>query len=145
MMLEELTTYAVLFLSAFGAATLLPFYSEVMFLALLGAGHDPGGLWVSATAGNTLGSVVNWIIGWHYARLANTRWFPLDEARLATGRRWFGRYGYWTLLLAWLPVGGDALTFVGGIMRIRLGVFLLLVGLGKGARYALLLAAYQAL
>lgn len=143
MTLDGLGAYALLFVSAFGAATILPFYSEVMFVALLEAGHDPLGLWLSATTGNTLGSVVNWLIGWHYARFAGTRWFPLDEKHLARGRRWFGRYGYWTLLFAWLPVGGDALTFVGGIMRIRLGVFLVLVAIGKGARYALLLAGYQ--
>ncbi len=35
----------------------------------------------------------------------------------------------------WLPVGGDALTFVAGVMKVRILPFLLLVGLGKGVRY----------
>lgn len=136
-----MSAYLVLFVSAFGAATVLPFYSEVVYVAMLEAGLNPGLLWLSATAGNTLGSVVNWVIGWKYGHLAGTRWFPISEKHMARGRAWFGRYGYWTLLFAWLPVGGDALTFVGGILRVRLSVFLILVSIGKGARYAMILLA----
>lgn len=137
--------YLLLFASAFGAATLLPFYSEVVFLALLEQGLQPGWLWLAATTGNTAGSVVNWFIGLKYAHLAGTRWFPVSEKSLQRASDWFGRYGYWTLLLAWLPVGGDALTFIGGILRVRLGVFLLLVAIGKGARYGALLYAFSLL
>ncbi len=137
--------YLLLFASAFGAATLLPFYSEVVFLAMLERGLLPGWLWAAATAGNTAGSVVNWFIGMKYSHLEGTRWFPVNERRMLRARQWFGRYGYWTLLLAWLPVGGDALTFIGGIMRVRLGVFLVLVAIGKGARYAALLVTFNML
>ena len=73
------------------------------------------------------------------------RWFPLTLAQLERGRAWFNRYGYWSLLMAWLPVGGDALTFVGGMMRVRLWLFVLLVGIGKGARYAVIILAWQML
>ena len=45
----------------------------------------------------------------------------------------------WSLLFAWLPVGGDALTFIAGVMRVRFVLFLVLVALGKGARYALII------
>ncbi len=138
-----MSAYAILFWTAFGAATILPFYSEVVLVGMLGAGYDPGLLWLSATIGNTLGAVVNWAIGWQFDYLLGRRWMPVTEAQLERGRQWFGKYGYWSLLLAWLPVGGDALTFVGGIMRVRLGVFLLLVGFGKGARYAAIILAYD--
>jgi membrane protein YqaA with SNARE-associated domain len=134
-----------LFWTAFGAATVLPFYSEVVLVGMLQAGYDPAALWLSATAGNTLGAVVNWGIGWHVDRLAGTRWFPMSDAQLERGRRWFSRYGYWCLLMSWLPVGGDALTFVGGIMRVRLATFILLVGFGKGARYAAIVLGWNAL
>ena len=33
------------------------------------------------------------------------------------------------------PVGGDALTLIAGIMKVRLWLFLLLVGTGKALRY----------
>ena len=138
-------SYLTMFATALGAATVLPFYSEVVLVTMLGAGLSPLGLWLAATTGNTLGAVINWAIGWKYAHLAGTRWLPISEAHMKRARGWFDRYGYWTLLLSWMPVGGDALTFVGGIMRVRILVFLLLVGLGKGVRYALVILAYEAL
>lgn len=140
-----MSPYIILFWSAFGAATILPFYSEVVLVAMLEAGHDVALLWLFATVGNTLGSVVNWAIAWHVDALVDRRWVPVTEAQLERSRRWFYKYGYWSLLLAWLPVGGDALTFVGGLMRVRLGVFILLVGIGKGARYAAIILGWQAL
>lgn len=140
-----MSPYLILFWSAFGAATILPFYSEVVLVAMLEAGHDPSLLWLYASVGNTLGSVVNWAIAWHVDYLVEKPWVPVSEAQLERGRRWFYKYGYWSLLLAWLPVGGDALTFVGGMMRVRLGVFVLLVGIGKAARYAAIILAWQAL
>lgn len=59
-----MSAYVLLFWSAFGAATILPFYSEVVLLATLESGHDPSLLWLVATLGNTLGAVVNWAIAW---------------------------------------------------------------------------------
>jgi membrane protein YqaA with SNARE-associated domain len=125
----------MLFWSAFLAATILPFYSEVVLFALLRQGGDPLFLLVVATVGNTLGSVVNWCMGLYLLRFQNRRWFYFTPAQIARSQAWFQRYGVWTLLLAWLPVGGDPLTLVAGIMKVRLGIFLILVALGKGLRY----------
>ena len=41
----------------------------------------------------------------------------------------------WILLLAWLPVVGDPLTFVAGLLRVNLWIFLILVTIGKAGRY----------
>jgi membrane protein YqaA with SNARE-associated domain len=125
----------LLFGSAFLAATILPFYSEVVLFALLRQGGDPLFLLVVATTGNTLGSVVNWWLGLCLLRFQNRRWFYFTPAQVARAQAWFQRYGVWTLLLAWLPIGGDPLTLVAGIMKVRLGIFLVLVALGKGMRY----------
>jgi membrane protein YqaA with SNARE-associated domain len=125
----------MLFWSAFLAATILPFYSEVVLFALLRQGGDPLFLLVVATVGNTLGSVVNWWMGLFLLRFQNRRWFYFSPAQIARAQAWFQRYGVWTLLLAWMPVGGDPLTLVAGIMKVRLGIFLVLVALGKGLRY----------
>ena len=54
-------------------------------------------------------------------------------------QRWFQKFGFWSLLLAWLPVGGDALTFIAGMMRVRFALFIALTAIGKASRYALLL------
>jgi membrane protein YqaA with SNARE-associated domain len=37
-------------------------------------------------------------------------------------------------------VGGDPLTFIAGIMKVNLGIFVILVGLGKSLRYAVIIA-----
>ena len=56
---------------------------------------------------------------------------------------WFARWGLWTLLLSWVPVIGDPLTLVAGILRVQFGRFLMLVSFGKVARYGLLVLAWQ--
>ena len=128
-----------MFASAFLAATLVPAYSELLFAALLSAGHDPFALWLWASTGNTLGSAVNWFLGRYLLHFQDRRWFPFRVGTLTRAQRWFQRYGVYSLLMAWLPIGGDALTFLAGVMRVRFSVFLLLTAIGKASRYALVL------
>lgn len=131
--------YLTLFLTAFAAATILPFYSEVLVLTLLYQGLHPGGLWLSATLGNTLGSAVNWALGRYLLHFQDRRWFPIKARQLERAQHYFNRFGSWTLLFAWLPVGGDPLTLVAGIMRVNFPLFLMLVAIGKGTRYWVLI------
>ena len=128
-------SYLVLFGSAFLAATILPFYSEVVLFALLREGGDPVALVLTATLGNTLGAVVNWVLGRYLLHFQDRRWFYFSAAQIEKAQRWYQKYGFWSLLLAWMPVGGDALTLIAGIMKIRLWLFLVLVGTGKALRY----------
>ena len=134
-----LLAYLSLFVSAFLAATLLPASSEVVLGGLVVQGYTMGWLWVSATAGNTLGSVINGILGRQIHRFERRRWFPFSEQQLATARKRFDRYGKWSLLLGWLPVVGDPLTLIGGVMRVPWTEFVVLVAVGKGTRYAVVL------
>lgn len=127
--------YLSLFMSAFLAATILPFYSEVVLFALLRDGGDPVMLVVIATIGNTLGAVVNWFLGLNLRRFQDKRWFYFSQAQIEKAQNWFQRYGLWSLLLAWMPIGGDALTLIAGILRVRFWPFILLVGTGKALRY----------
>lgn len=135
--------YLGLFGVAFLAATLLPAYSEVMFAGLLAAGYDPLWLWFWATLGNTLGAAVNWLLGRFLLRFQDRRWFPFKAGGLGYAQRWFQRYGVWSLLMAWAPVGGDALTFIAGMMRVRFDLFFALTAIGKGARYAIVLGLVE--
>jgi membrane protein YqaA with SNARE-associated domain len=130
-----ITAFLLLFGSAFLAATILPFYSEVILFALLREGGDPILLVLVATLGNTLGAVVNWLLGRYLLHFQDRRWFYFRRAQIDKAQRWFQRYGFWSLLLAWAPVGGDALTLIAGIMKVRLWLFLLLVASGKALRY----------
>lgn len=132
--------YALLFISAFGAASLLPFYSEAVLIGMMMLGHyEPWSLWITASLGNTAGSVLNWWIARYALRWQDRRWFVINPRQIDKASAWFRRYGVWTLLLAWAPLGGDALTFVAGILRVPLVIFIVLVGIGKAARYAVVM------
>lgn len=133
--------YLSLFAIAFAAATILPLQSEAVLTALLLTGDRSWPLLLSiASIGNTLGAGVNWFLGREINRFRNRRWFPASMQRMAQAERLYQRFGRWCLIFAWVPVIGDALTVVAGVMKERLWVFLLLVGLGKTARYLLLAA-----
>jgi membrane protein YqaA with SNARE-associated domain len=129
-----------LFVTCLLSATVIPFSSE---LALAGMARrssiDDVLLWAVATAGNTLGSVINWMLGRWGARYRDRPWFPVKPPAYERASARFRRYGIWSLLLSWLPIVGDALTLVAGALGVRFLTFLVLVALGKGARYAVLL------
>jgi membrane protein YqaA with SNARE-associated domain len=127
--------YATMFGTALLAATILPFYSEVVLIALLSQNYSPFWLWFYATAGNTLGAIVNWVLGKYLLRFSDRKWFPFKPDSLQRSQRIFRKYGSWTLLFSWLPVGGDALTFIAGMMKVRLLTLVVLCAAGKGARY----------
>lgn len=132
--------YLSLFLSAFLSATLLPGSSEILLAGLLTQGYDSYLLWIWATVGNTLGSVVNWLLGRYLLHFQNRTWFPFKKkTSLLRSQVWFRKYGVWSLLLAWAPVVGDALTFIAGVMNVRFDLFLLLTVIGKAVRYAIIL------
>ncbi|TSE13890.1 DedA family protein [Mesorhizobium intechi] len=133
--------YGAVFISAFLAATILPVSSEAVLAGLVVSGRgDPWLLLLLATVGNTLGSVVNWVLGRGIDGLRKRRWFSISADRYEQACRTFRRFGQWTLLFAWLPVVGDALTLAAGAARVNLGVFVALVATGKAARYAVIVA-----
>ena len=129
-------SYWLLFGSSFLAATIFPFYSEILLVTLLADGKSIGLLWLFATVGNSLGAAVNWVLGRYLLHFEGKRWFPFKSSRLDKYQAWFQKYGVWSLLLAWMPVGGDALTFIAGIMRVNFCIFFVLTTIGKGIRYA---------
>lgn len=140
--MNELTAYGGLFAAAFLAATIFPFQSELVLVGLLLGGDLPWPVLLAvATLGNVLGSVVNWGIGRFLLQFRDRRWFPVTPQGYARMERWFGRWGVWSLLFAWLPVVGDPLTVVAGALRVNLGLFVGLVTLGKLGRYGVLVAA----
>ncbi|MGX0974882.1 membrane protein YqaA with SNARE-associated domain [Roseovarius sp. MBR-51] len=129
---------AGLFLAAFGAATILPFQSEVVFVGLQLAGTvSLTWLVVVASIGNTLGAVVNYVMGRGIERFRHRRWFPANDAQMARAQDWYARWGVWTLLLSWAPLG-DAFTVVAGVMRTPIWLFVPLVTLAKTGRYVVL-------
>ncbi len=146
--METLASLGLMAAAAFVAATLLPAQSEAAFVGLLAARSvDPTLLFVVASLANTAGSVVNWWLGRLIARGGIERLpdrLRPDPAHFARAQGWFARFGWPSLLFAWLPIGGDPLTFVAGSLNYPLGRFVLLVLIGKAARYALLWAGWAA-
>jgi membrane protein YqaA with SNARE-associated domain len=137
----ELTSYLGLFLAAFGAATLLPMQSEAVLVGmLLSDRYVVSTLLAVATFGNVVGSVLNWALGRSVERFRHKRWFPVSENKLEKAQQSYLRFGRWSLLLSWVPIIGDPLTVVAGVMREPLWSFLLIVALAKGTRYLLLTA-----
>jgi membrane protein YqaA with SNARE-associated domain len=139
-----LAALASLALAAFGAATLLPFQSEIVFVGLIVAGTvSATEAVVVASIANTLGSVVNWVMGRFIEHFRDSRWFPVTPAQLDRAQAWYERWGVWTLFLSWAPFG-DGFTVIAGIMRTPLWLFTVIVGIAKTVRYIAVAALIDA-
>lgn len=130
-----------LFTAAFLAATIIPFSSEVTLATALTA----SGLWWPAligvaSAGNVLGSVVNWMLGRALSGERAIRYLPVDRKSLARAEAWYHRYGRWSLLMSWAPVIGDPLTIAAGFLREPLRFFIPVVIVAKTGRYLVVAA-----
>lgn len=136
-------SYLLLFISAFGAATLLPLQSEAVLMTLLVQGSSsPFYLILVATVGNVLGSCVNWWLGLKIEHFKDKKWFPVSEQRLVQAQQIYHKYGFYSLLLSWTPVVGDPITLIAGLMKENFWRFLLIVTIAKGGRYLTLYALY---
>ncbi len=135
--------YLLLFISAFGAATLLPLQSEAVLLGLLAQQHYSALLLLMvASAGNILGSCINWWLGIHIEHYKHKKWFPVSEAKIQKAQNFYYKYGYWSLLLSWLPVIGDPITLIAELLKENFLRFLLMVTVAKTGRYLFIYLAY---
>jgi membrane protein YqaA with SNARE-associated domain len=124
-----------LFCVSFLAATVLPIASEWLLAALVARQVDLTAAVAIATTGNTLGAITTWAIGMWGGMWIMRRWLRISGSDRLRAERWYARWGSWSLLLAWLPVVGDPLCLVGGLLKVPLLRFTLLVATGKAARY----------
>jgi len=131
--------YLSLFSISFLAATVLPFSSELTLAGLIStSNYDNLLLLVFASFGNVLGSVFNWGLGFYARNLTIKKWFPFKETQIERSSKWFSKFGKWSLLFAWVPIVGDPLTFVAGLLRVRFLDFIILVAIGKVSRYLII-------
>lgn len=131
--------YLLLFISAFGAATLLPLQSEAVLLGLLANGSYSVGLLIAvASIGNILGSCVNWYLGLKIEHYKHKKWFPVSEQKMLQAQKIYQKYGFWSLLLSWVPIIGDPITLIAGLLKENFLRFLLMVCLAKTGRYLVL-------
>jgi membrane protein YqaA with SNARE-associated domain len=134
---DFLTNYGclALFVLSFFASTLLPLGSEWLLVTLLLKGHSPTLVVATATAGNTLGAFTTYAIGWFGGAWLIERVLRIDSEKRKKAEETYQRYGSWSLLLSWLPIVGDPLCAVGGLLKVGMSRFFLLVLAGKLARY----------
>jgi membrane protein YqaA with SNARE-associated domain len=140
--MDDLAILGGLFVIAFVAATVFPAQSEAALVGLLMTGiHSPVLLVAVASLGNVLGAVVNWALGRGIESFRERKWFPVCRGSLDRATAWYGKWGRWSLLLSWAPIGGDALTVAAGVLREPLCSFVILVTMAKTARYVVVAAA----
>lgn len=135
----ELSVYGGLFLVALLSASILPLQSEAVLVGFLLSDNYPAWLLLTvASVGNVLGSILNWYLGRYIQHFQQRRWFSVKPEQLEKASRWYLKYGKWSLLLSWVPIIGDPLTVIAGVLREPFLPFLLLVTIAKMSRYLVL-------
>lgn len=129
--------YLTLFIASLLAATLLPGGSEALLLYDLSLGYDPFLLILIAAIGNTLGSLINYVIGYKGIDYLSSKGYA-KEHQLDTAHNLFERYGAFSLLLSWVPIIGDPITFIAGVLKYDIKKFVLIVFIAKGVRYSVI-------
>lgn len=133
--------YITLFFSAFISATFFPLGSEALFVYNLNEGYNLLLLLLFATLGNVFGSCLNYYFGLKgEAYLEEKRY--IKKEKIVYFKKLFDKYGGYTLLLSWMPLIGDPITFIAGILKYNFRYFLILVLLSKLGRYAILAYGY---
>lgn len=126
-----------LFLGTFLAATVFPFSSDALYLAVLAATKNPAGCLIYGTLGNWLGGVTTYFLG----RLAKWSWlektFKVKEETLQKQKVKIDRYGVWLALVSWVPFVGDVIALALGFYKTPAVWTILLLLVGKAARFAL--------
>ena len=118
------------------AATILPLSSEIVLTTMLLTNlFEKNLLLIVASFGNILGSIFNWYLGKKITIFQDRKWFPVSPEQLTKSQKYFQKFGLWSLLLAWVPVIGDPLTLLAGVLKVRFSIFFLLVSISKISRY----------
>ena len=127
-------TYLTLFITAFVSATIFPMGSEALLIYDITQGYNIYLLLLFATLGNSLGSVVNYYLGLKGEEYLISKNI-LSEKYINISKNYFDKYGFICLLFAWLPIIGDPITFVAGILKYDFKKFIILVIISKFLRY----------
>lgn len=124
-----------LFIGAFLAATILPFSSDALYVAVLAATGQPVACLVVGTAGNWLGSVFSYYIGrigkWEWIE----KWFRVKPETLQRQKVKIDRYGVWLALICWVPIIGDVIAIALGFYKVQPLMCFVLMLAGKFVRF----------
>lgn len=127
---------------AFLSGSVLPVTSEVLLVFFLSVGLNAFVLTLVAALGNSLGGVVCFLFG----RLANKerviKMFKITPRRMERADKIISRYGYWAALISFVPVLGETLLVLLGIMRVPLWKMAAVMSVGKFIRYGFITLSY---
>ena len=125
-----------LFISAFLAATILPFSSEAAFYLAITNEMPILNAMLSASSGNILAIILNYYLGFFLYEKTKNKLFSsqLGKKSFLLGHK----YGQYALVLSWMPLIGDPLTLVAGLVRLNFLRFVIIVSTLRVLRYYLL-------
>lgn len=128
--------YIGLFIGAFLAATIVPFSSDFLFIGILAAGANPVVSLVVATAGNWLGGLTSYLLGylgrWDWIE----RWFGVKKEKLERQQHKLKHYGSLLAFMSWAPIVGDVFAIGLGFYKINFTKSAIFMLLGKALRFA---------
>ena len=133
--------YLGLFLFGALATTMVPLSPEVAAVGVWKLGMPIIPTIIALSLGNYVGNVINYWIGTLGKTWILEKYFRIKPKRLRKARMWFEKYGPPILLFSWLPVIGDPLTIVPGLVKYSFKKFTIYVLIGKVIHYALIYAA----
>ena len=127
--------YIGLFIGSFLAATIFPFSSDVLLVAMLLAGGDVATTVIVATAGNWLGGLTSYWLGWLGKLEWLERWLRVKHETIERHRTRVERWGAALALMTWLPFVGDVFAVVLGFYKAKFLPSALWMLVGKGGRF----------
>lgn len=131
-------SYLGLFAAAFLAATIIPLSSDIVLVLMVAAGFDLALCVIIGTAGNWLGGMTTYYLGYLGKWEWIGKWLGISQKESDRMKGYIDKYGSYTALFSWLPFAGDVLVAVLGLAKsnvFKVAVFMLI---GKFLRYLFL-------
>jgi len=127
--------YIGLFLGSFMAASIIPFSSDILLVAMLAVGGNPVVCLLTATTGNWLGRLLLYFAGYAGKWEWIEKWFKVTQDKLKQQQAHIARFGSYLAFFSWLPVAGKVFAIALGFYKInpvKCAIFMLI---GKFLRF----------
>ena len=127
---------------AFLSGSIVPITSEVLLVFFLSVGLNAVALTLVASFGNTLGGITCFFMGRIVSKEKAVAFFKITPRRMQRADRIIQRYGYWAASISFVPVLGETLLVMLGIMRVSWWRVAIVMAVGKLIRYAFIIFSY---
>lgn len=127
--------YLGLFLASFLAATVVPFSSDTIVVAMVATGYNSILTILIATIGNTIGGLSSYAIGWFGKWDWIEKYLKIKREKLEKMQIRIKKYTALAAFLTWLPIIGDIIAVALGLLKINVYKVTVYMTIGKLARY----------